>query len=98
MGENNAEHYLSLLQSGIGNVNYGGLEDRVFDTLIGQAQQQADKFQRNVLLRSAEKVAVNYYPVVPLYTSAVRRLVSPRLGGWENNLRDMHPGRYLYWQ
>jgi hypothetical protein len=36
--------------------------------------------------------------VVPLYNLSVRRLVSPQLNGWEDNLRDMHQVRYLSWE
>lgn len=97
IGENNAEHYLGLLKSDIGNVNYGGFANPVFDALFRQAQQQSDATERNALLASAEEVATHLYPVVPLYSSTVRRLVTPRLQGWKENGRDMHQLRYLSW-
>ena len=98
VGENNAEHYLSLLQSSIGNVNYGRFSNTTFDQVMAQAQQTADSSARNNLLQTAASIAVNYYPVVPLYSNAVRRLVEPSVGGWLENGRDMHQSRYLYWQ
>jgi oligopeptide transport system substrate-binding protein len=97
IGENNAEHYLSLLQSDIGNVNYGRYQSSLFDELMRNAQNQADPEQRNSLLSAADATAVEDYPVVPLYSLSVRRLVNPNLKGWEDNLRDMHPVRYLRW-
>ena len=97
IGENNAEHYLSLLQSDIGNVNYGRYQSSLFDVLMRNAQSQADPEQRNSLLSAADATAVEDYPVVPLYSLSVRRLVNPNLKGWEDNLRDMHPVRYLSW-
>ena len=62
------------------------------------AQEQADLSKRNDLLSAAANVAVKDYPVVPLYNLSVRRLVSPQLNGWEDNLRDMHQVRYLSWE
>ena len=41
-------------------------------------------------------MALSESPVVPLYSLASRRLVNPRLGGWYDNPRDIHPLRYLH--
>lgn len=98
VGENNAEHYLGLLKSDIGDVNYGGFADQEYDALMQKASLQADADLRNALLLQAEAVAARRYPVVPLYSGAVRRLVRPELSGWHENPRDMHPLRYLSWQ
>ncbi|MEE2785289.1 MAG: peptide ABC transporter substrate-binding protein [Pseudomonadota bacterium] len=97
VGENNAEHYLSLLQSDIGNVNYGRFRNNTFDDVMAQAQIEKDAALRNELLRTAEEIATHFYPVVPLYSNAVRRLVHPNLQGWYENGRDMHQSRYLHW-
>ena len=98
IGENNAEHYLSLLQSDIGAVNYGRYQSKEFDALMQRAQSQADLKLRNELLSAAANVAAQDYPVVPLYNLSVKRLVNPQLKGWEDNLRDMHQVRYLSWE
>ena len=98
VGENNAEHYLTLLQSDIGNVNYGRFADSEFDNKIHEAQQEASYTRRHQLLAEAESLVVSHYPVVPLYMTAVRRLVSPDLAGWHENPRDMHQSRYLSWK
>ncbi|MEM7080860.1 MAG: peptide ABC transporter substrate-binding protein [Pseudomonadota bacterium] len=97
VGENNAEHYLSLLQSDIGNVNYGRFADPHYDDLMREVSLTADASQRNARLQRAEQHVVQRYPVIPLYTMAVRRLVSPHLQGWQENPRDMHQSRYLSW-
>ena len=95
IGENNAEHYLSLLASDTGEVNYGGFADPEYDRLMAEARAEADLDSRNRLLRSAEIRASELYPVVPLYSIGVRRLVKPELKGWQANLRDVHPARFL---
>ncbi|NOX51535.1 MAG: peptide ABC transporter substrate-binding protein [Gammaproteobacteria bacterium] len=97
IGENNPEHYLSLLRSDIGNVNYGRFKSEAFDNIMRLAQQQATIQQRNKLLSQAEHVMLSQHPVVPLYTVAVRRLVDPNLTGWHDNPRDIHQVRYLGW-
>ena len=95
IGENNPEHYLTLLQSDIGNVNYGRFKSAAFDQILREAQDMASLTERNERLRAAEALVVEDYAVVPLYTSAVRHLVSTELEGWHPNLRDVHQVRYL---
>ena len=62
VGENNAEHYLSLLQSDIGNVNYGRFSNNSFDEKMREVQLEKDAAKRNELLRAAEEIATQYYP------------------------------------
>ncbi len=97
VGENNPEHYLSLLRSDIGNVNYGRYRNSAFDDRMAAARRQADATSRGELLRQAEQIMVADYPVVPLYMLASRRLVNASLQGWQDNVRNMHQSRYLFW-
>ena len=98
IGENNAQHYLELLDSTIGEVNYGRYSNPLFDKAINQARSASDENQRNQLLLKAEELSLTDYPVVPLYTLKTRRLVNKNLKGWSENLRDMHQVRYLRWE
>ena len=95
VGENNPEHYLTLLQSDIGNVNYGRFKLAGYDEILHNAQSMASMSARNKLLNDAERLVVDHYPVIPLYTVAVRRLISNQITGWHENLRDVHQIRYL---
>ncbi len=97
-GESNPEHYLGLWQSDTGDVNYGGYANPDFDAIMARAAQQSDLGARNALLREAEAVGIADYPVVPLNSVMVRRLVRPDLGGWQDNARDAHPARFLHWR
>ena len=97
-GENNAEHYLGLLVSDTGDVNYGRYRNDEFDELMARARTHGDVTQRNHVLRQAEELVMATYPVVPLYSVGIRRLVSPTIGGWYENARDIHPARFLSWQ
>ena len=96
-GENNAEHYLGLLMSDTGNVNYGGYSDETFDSLMAAALAEASIEARNRRLRQAEAYVIARYPVVPLWSVGIRRLVNVQLNGWHENPRDVHPARYLSW-
>lgn len=97
-GESNPEHYLGLWRSETGDVNYGHYANAEFDARMEQASLIGDLTRRNAVLRQAEAIGIAEYPVTPLYSVMVRRLVDPRLGGWQENPRDAHPSRLLYWR
>jgi oligopeptide transport system substrate-binding protein len=97
-GESNPEHYLGLWVSTTGDVNYGRYANPEFDARFIAAGAEPDLARRNALLREAEAIGIAEFPVVPLYSVTVRRLVAPALGGWHENHRDAHPARFLYWR
>ena len=94
-GENNPEHYVELLMSTIGDVNYGRFADAGVDALLRQAKRTAALPARLALLRRAEAAALADHPLIPLYAVTVRSLVKPRVSGWHANARNTHPARYL---
>ena len=94
-GENNPEHYLELLTSAAGDVNYGGFADAATDSLMGQAKDTVGLTERLRLLQRVEATGLGLHPVVPLYAVTVRSLVSPTVTGWQANPRNVHPARYL---
>src|ERR1700754_1687896 len=52
------------------------------DALIEQGNQQTDDAKRSALLTQAHALAMNDYPLIPLYQYAVNRLVKPYVGGY----------------
>ena len=96
-GENNPEHYLDLLISDTGDVNYGRFASETYDTLMRRAHAEPLLVQRLDLLRDAEVVGLATFPVAPLYSVTIRALVNPRIGGWHENPRNVHGARYLSW-
>ena len=94
-GENNPEHYLELLMSSTGDVNYGRFADAQVDALMNRAKETAAVDARVALLRQAEATALAQHPVIPLYSVTIRSLVNPRVSGWRTNFRNVHPARYL---
>lgn len=97
-GENNPEHYLNLLVSDTGDVNYGRFSSEPFDALMDRAHAEADLDRRLALLSQAEAVGLAEHPVTPLYAVTVRALVQPRIEGWHVNPRNVHGARYLRWR
>ena len=47
------------------------------------------------LLRQAEAQLLEDLPVLPIYFYTSRRLVKPRVRGWEGNIMDVHLTRYM---
>jgi oligopeptide transport system substrate-binding protein len=95
-GENNPEHYLSLLESTTGSVNYGRYANPRYDALLARARATVAMPARVALYREAEALIGTGVPVVPLYSVMVRALVDPRLEGWQDNARAVHAARYLW--
>ena len=97
VGENNPAHYLELLVSDAGNINYGRFHNDGYDSLMAEARRLPHITDRYALMRRAEVLVMREHPVVPLWSAAVKRLVNPNLRGWHENNRDVHPVRYLSW-
>ncbi len=96
-GENNPEHYIELLWSKIGPANYGRYESSEFDALFEEARETANLRERLSKLAAAEQVALQDFPVIPLYVTMTLNLVKTHVGGWEKNGRNLHPVRFIYW-
>jgi oligopeptide transport system substrate-binding protein len=76
-------------------MNQSGYRSAAFDAAMGRALREADLARRAAQLREAESVALTDLPVAPLFYLVSRRLVSPRIVGWQNNPRGIHVSRWL---
>jgi oligopeptide transport system substrate-binding protein len=68
--------------------------DPEFDQLMAVAGN-ATGSSRLKLLYSAEQKLLDTMPVIPLYYYVSRHLVRPDVGGFVDNVRDIHLSRYL---
>ena len=67
-----------------------------FDELVARANQTLDRPARIRLLRQAEEVVIRDQAVIPVFYYVSRRLVSPRVRGWQDDNRTaIRPARYL---
>jgi oligopeptide transport system substrate-binding protein len=87
--------FLDMFVTGGGN-NRTGWSNLRYDQLIGQAALTAEQGNRYALLREAEQILIEEAPVVPIYTYTRVTLISPAVKGWEPNLLDQHPYKYVY--
>ena len=92
---NDAENFLTLLHTGVGN-NYGAYSNPEYDKLMDQAAQTQDLDAREKILEKAENVALGDYAFIPMLTYVTRNLVNPKLEGWEDNVEDDHPSRWVH--
>jgi oligopeptide transport system substrate-binding protein len=86
---------LSLLKSDNERFNYPRYNNRDYDELLANANAAIDPQARQKLLGEAETRIQRDQPVIPLLSYASLSLVSPSLRGWEPNVVNRHPSRFL---
>lgn len=76
--------------------NYGNYANAKFDQMLEASNRIIDPLARAKAMADAEKEAMKHYPNIPLYYYVSKRLVSPRVRGWQDNPVGSHPSRYLW--
>ena len=89
------ETYLYLMQSSSGPMNQSHFSDAAFDRAMDAAVMEADPARRFELFHAAEILAGEAQPLAPVFFYAGREVINPRVKGWVDHLRNMHPGRLL---
>lgn len=87
--------FLYLLRSTSGPMNQSNYSNPEFDALLDRADWETDPAKRLALYRQAEEIAAIDQPVAPLFYYMYRMLVAPRVQGWVDYNRNIHPGRFL---
>ncbi len=88
------ERFLERFHS-TSSYNTGRYASQEFDRALENARMIADLDARTTALTAAEAILLADAPVVPLFASVSRNLVSARVSGWIDNPTDVHPSRYL---
>ena len=88
------ETFLRLMVTGDGN-NYALYSNPEYDELMKQASAEADTSKRSKLLSQAEAIYIRDTPNIPLLFYSFHNLVSPKLKGFEDNVMDVHPTRFI---
>lgn len=86
--------FLEILHSSHG-LNDTGYASRAYDAHLEAAAEEADAAARAAHLQAAEAQLLQDLPVLPIYFYTSRRLVKPHVAGWEGNLMDVHPTRFM---
>jgi oligopeptide transport system substrate-binding protein len=90
-----AQNFLFLAQSDNKGLNVASFSDETYDGLMRDAQSEGSPERREAILHKAEALLLDEQPYLVLLTYRSRNLVSPKLKGWEANVLDNHPGRYI---
>ncbi len=86
--------FLDLGKTGAGN-NYGEYANKEYDDLLAAAASEADPAKRMEHLAKAEAILMRDLPVMPLLYYSNHNIVSSKIKGFEENVMDVHPSRYI---
>ncbi len=92
---NDAQNFLFLLESNNPALNYANYQNPDYDALMAEAAVTADTALRTDLMARAEALALEDMPYIPIYYYVSKSLVQPHVKGWEDNVKNVHPTRFL---
>jgi oligopeptide transport system substrate-binding protein len=92
---NDPENFLFLMLSSSGQMNYSKYENKQYDALLDQAGHTMDVNQRAEIMRQAEQLILNDYPILTEYFATSRQLVKPYVKGFKDNVLKWHRTRYI---
>ncbi|QOC22670.1 peptide ABC transporter substrate-binding protein [Wenzhouxiangella sp. AB-CW3] len=87
--------FLELYHSGHGR-NDAGYANPRYDRLLERIASERIPARRRNLMVEAERMLLEDQVVMPVFVYMTRRLIDPRLKGWEENIMDYHLTRYMY--
>lgn len=94
-GDYNAPNtFLDIFESN-NEQNLALYENNTYDSRLRKAASEPDWQLASSYLRDAEDILINDYPIAPLYFFVSKRLVRLNIGGYEDNVVDRHPSRFL---
>ncbi|PZU91766.1 MAG: ABC transporter substrate-binding protein [Chelatococcus sp.] len=89
------QNFLFLFQSDNTGFNSGKYANPQFDELMKLAADETDLAKRAAILREADAIVAAEQPWIPILYYSTKNLVSPKLVGFEQNLRGAIPTRFL---
>lgn len=92
---NDAYTYLYLLEEKTGPQNYPQYANPNYDRLMEASVMERDIVKRAGLMRQAEQMMLDDYPVIPIVFGTSRNLIDPRIQGFKDNLEDLHRTRWM---
>lgn len=87
--------FLELFHSAHGR-NDAGYNNPRYDRLLERIAAERIPARRRNLMAEAERMILADQVILPVYVYVSKRLVDPRLKGWEENVMDYHLTRYMY--
>ena len=92
---NDAQNFLYLMEADTGPFNYAEYDNPDYNSLMSQSDVTTDVRERLRLMREAELIAMEDLPVVPIFHDVSKNLVSSRVQGYQDNVADVHPSRFI---
>jgi ABC-type oligopeptide transport system substrate-binding subunit len=90
-----AYSFLNLFRSGHGRNDFG-YSNSLYDSLLDEIAAERIPPRRRRLMFEAERLLLSDTPFIPVYTYVTKRMVSPRLKGWQSNVMDHHYSKDLF--
>jgi oligopeptide transport system substrate-binding protein len=92
---NDPYSFLEMFRTGHGRNDYG-YSNTTYDALLDQIGTERVRARRERLMFEAERMLTIDNVIIPVYTYVTKRLVSPQLKGWQNNVMDHHQTRHMF--
>ncbi len=89
------QNFLFMVESDNDGFNYANYNNPEYDSLMDQAAAEVDLEKRADLLKQAETIFMRDLPFIPMLYYGSMSMVSDKLSGWEDNLQNVHPTRYM---
>jgi oligopeptide transport system substrate-binding protein len=90
-----AYSFLEVFRTGHRDNDYG-YSNEVYDSLLDQITSERIPSRRRRMMYEAERMLLADIPFIPVYTYVTKRLVDPRLKGWESNVMDHHHSKNMF--
>ena len=90
-----AYSFLNLFRTGHGGNDYG-YSNTLYDSLLDEIASERIPSRRRRLMFEAERMLLAETPFVPIYTYVTKRMVNPRLQGWQSNVMDHHYSKNMF--
>jgi oligopeptide transport system substrate-binding protein len=79
-----------------GGNNRTGWSNAEYDELVRRSQAESDEAKRRALFARMEAILADECPIVPIAFYVNQGLLRDTVGGWWQNVRDVHPWKYVW--
>jgi oligopeptide transport system substrate-binding protein len=83
---NDAQNFLFQFETSTKQLNLSKFSNADYDRLMAEASVTSDQKKRAQSIQQAETILLREMPVLPLFFSVSKNLVSTKVKGWEENL------------